>query len=70
MLSVVLNGLVIRPSFKLEDKNTLGSEGSRVSLGKSVIYNHISSCKDCHSCNISNSYTSVQANTDVEAKMR
>ena len=38
--------------------------------GKSAIYEHISSCKDCHSCCISNLYTSAQANTDFEAKMK
>ena len=36
--------------------------------GKSAIHEHISSCKDSHSCSISNFYTLVQANTDFEAK--
>ena len=38
--------------------------------GKSAIHDHISSCKDCHSCSISNFYTLSQANTDFEAKIK
>ena len=34
--------------------------------GKCAIHEHISSCKDCHSCSISNFYTSAHANTDFE----
>ena len=38
--------------------------------GKSAIHDHISSCKGCHSCSISNYYTISQANTDFEAKIK
>ena len=38
--------------------------------GKSAAHEHISSCKDCHSCSISNFYTLAQANTDFEAKIK
>ena len=33
---------------------------------KSAIHEHISSCKDCNSCSISNFYTISQANTDFD----
>ena len=33
--------------------------------GKSAIHEHISSCKDCYSCYISNFYTLAQSNTDI-----
>ena len=38
--------------------------------GKSAIHGHISSCKDCHSCSISNFYTLAQAKMDFEAKTK
>ena len=38
--------------------------------GKSAIHEHISSCKDCHSCYISNIYIISQANTDFEAEIK
>ena len=38
--------------------------------GISAIHEHISSCKDCHSCTISNFYIISQANTDFEAKIK
>ena len=38
--------------------------------GKSAIHEHISSCKGCHSCSISNFYTLAQANTDFETKIK
>ena len=38
--------------------------------GKSTIHEHISSCKNCHSCSIINFYTLTQANTDLEAKVK
>ena len=37
--------------------------------GKSSIHEHISSCKVCHSCSISNFHTLALANTDFEAKI-
>ena len=39
-------------------------------LGKTAIHEHISSCKDCHSCSISNFHTLAQANTEFEAKIK
>ena len=38
--------------------------------GKSAIHEHLSSCKDCHSCSISNFYAISLANTDFEAKIK
>ena len=37
---------------------------------KSAIQEHIRSCKDCHTCSISNFYALAQANTDYEAKIK
>ena len=37
---------------------------------KSAIRDHISSCKDSHSCSISNCYAISQANPDFEAKIK
>ena len=38
--------------------------------GKSAIHEHISSCKDCHSCSISIFYIISQANSDFGAKIK
>ena len=38
--------------------------------GRSAIHAHISSCKGCHSCSISNIYTLAQANTDLEVNIK
>ena len=36
---------------------------------KSAIHEHISSCKDCHSCSINSFYILSQANTDFDANI-
>ena len=38
--------------------------------GKSAIHDHISSCKDCHSCSIGKFYIMSQGNTDFDAKIK
>ena len=38
--------------------------------GKSVIHEHISSCKDCQSFSISNFYIISQVNSDFEAEIK
>ena len=38
--------------------------------GKSSVHEHITSCKDCHSCSIRNIHTLAHANTDFEAKIK
>ena len=63
MSAIVIEGLVIRLSL------TLARQKEHLS-GKSAIHEHNSSCKDCHSCSISNFYTISQANTDFEARIK
>ena len=38
--------------------------------GESAIHQNISSCKDCHSCSISNFFTLAQADVDFEDKIK
>ena len=73
MLSIVLKGLVIRPSLTMVRKKKMAvrvEEHLSGKSGKFAIHEHVSSCKDCHSCYINNIYTLAQANTDFEAKVK
>ena len=71
MQSIVLKGLVIRPSLTfVRQKGHLAVKVQEHLSGKFAIHEHISPYKDCHSGSINKFCTLAHTNTDFKGKIK